>query len=66
MKNYYITPELEVFATTPFCLMKGSVKVDNNGAISDDGTTEDAENALGKKLNIWDDIWDDEEEEDEY
>ena len=62
MKKYYIRPELEVFATTPFCLMKGSVKVDNNGAISDDGTTEDAENALGKKSNIWDD----EEEEDEY
>ena len=55
MKKYYIRPELEVFATTPFCLMKGSVKVDNNGAISDDGTTEDAANALGKKSNIWDD-----------
>lgn len=63
MKKYYVTPELKVYTLKPYCLMTGSVKVDSKGALSDDGTTEDAEYALGRKSNIWDD---EDEDEDEY
>lgn len=61
MKKYYIRPEQTVYAVTP-CIMRGSVKVDQNGALSDDGTIDDANNALGRKF----DLWKDEEEDDEY
>ena len=63
MKKYYVIPELKVYTLKPYCLMTGSVKVDSKGALSDDGTTEDAVNALGRKSNIWDD---EDEDEDEY
>ena len=62
MKKYYIRPEQTVYAVTPNCIMRGSVKVDQNGALSDDGTIDDANNALGRKF----DLWKDEEEDDEY
>ena len=62
MKKYYIRPEQTVYAVTPYCIMRGSVEVDQNGALSDDGTIDDANNALGRKF----DFWKDEEEDDEY
>jgi len=63
MKKYYVIPELKVYTLKPYCLMAGSVNVDGEGALSDDGTIEDAESALGRNSNIWDD---EDEVEDEY
>ena len=63
MKKYYVIPELKVYTLKPYCLMASSVNVDNEGALSDDGTIEDAEYALGRNSNIWDD---EDVDEDEY
>lgn len=64
MKKYYVIPELKVYTLKPYCLMACSVNVDSEGALSeDDGTPVDAEYALGRNSNIWDD---EDVDEDEY
>ena len=48
MKKYYVIPELKVYTLKPYCLMACSVNVGSEGALSDDGTIEDADYALGR------------------
>ena len=63
MKKYYVIPELKVYTLKPYCLMACSVSVGSDGALSDDGIEGDADYALGRNSNIWDD---EDVDEDEY